>query len=82
MTAPLTGIQRVRLDALVVQLTERRMKTKAADLRHALALIDTQAAVIVAAGDLLIAIPPGRLWTPERDRVLAQIDALVTGLDR
>jgi len=46
VTAPLTGIQRVRLDTLAVQLDERRSHTKAADLRHALALIDTQAAVI------------------------------------
>lgn len=46
MTAPLTGIQRIRLETLVEQLKERRAHTKAADLRTALDLIDAQAAVI------------------------------------
>lgn len=46
MTAPLNALQRVRLDTLVVQLQERRMHTKAGDLRQALDLLDAQAAVI------------------------------------
>lgn len=59
MTAPLTGIQRVRLDALVEQLKERRMLTKAADLRQALDLLDTYAGIVERVRED---------WTPHVDR--------------
>jgi hypothetical protein len=78
VTAPLSGIQRVRLDTLAVQLDERRSHTKAADLRHALDRLDDLADALDEAGDLIVALQAGFL-APERDRVLARIDALLPG---